>query len=44
MNKADAILKFLTPHPFITRHQVNRWGDLKPFLWELKQYLRDLRG
>jgi predicted ATP-grasp superfamily ATP-dependent carboligase len=44
MDKAGAILKFLTPHPFITRHQVNRWGDLKPFLWELKQYLRDLRG
>jgi predicted ATP-grasp superfamily ATP-dependent carboligase len=41
--KLTAILNFLIPRPFITRHQVNRWNDLKPFWWEIKQYLRDLR-
>ena len=41
--KLTAILNFLIPRPFITRHQVNRWNDLKPFWWEIKQYLRDMR-
>ena len=42
--KSKAILDFLTPHPFITRHEVNRLSDLKPFWWELKQYMKDLTG
>ena len=42
--KVNAIVNFLTPHPFITRHEVNRLSDFKPFLWELKQYIKDLRG
>ncbi|MDA3870706.1 MAG: ATP-grasp domain-containing protein, partial [Gammaproteobacteria bacterium] len=44
IQKLKSILKFLTPHPFITRHEVNRWCDIKPFWWELKQYLKDLLG
>jgi predicted ATP-grasp superfamily ATP-dependent carboligase len=44
LDKIKAILQFLLPHPFITRHEVNRIGDLRPFWWELKQYVRDLLG
>ena len=40
--KLAAILRFLTPAPLITRHEVNRWRDPGPFLFELKQYVRDL--
>lgn len=42
-DKAMAILHFLSPSPFKTRHEVNRWGDMKPFIHELKAYLEDLR-
>ena len=41
-DKIAAIVHFLTPHPFITRHEVNRLSDIKPFFWELKQYIKDL--
>ncbi len=44
MDKARAVLKFLLPSPFRTRHEVNRLGDLGPFWWELRQYVRDLFG
>ena len=40
--KAGAILRFFTPSPFSTRHEVNRIGDMKPFWHELRQYLRDI--
>lgn len=40
--KAGAVLQFLRPAPFITRHEVNRMGDLAPFWWELKEYVRNL--
>lgn len=40
--KLKAILTFLQPHPFKTRHEVNRLQDIKPFWWELKSYLRDI--
>ncbi len=42
--KLAAILQFLRPAPFKTRHEVNRWEDPKPFWWELKRYVKDLRG
>lgn len=42
--KAAAILRFLVPSPFKTRHEVNRRGDMKPFFFELKAYLADLRS
>lgn len=42
--KLHALLSFITPRPFITHHEVNRLSDIKPFFWELKQYLKDLRG
>lgn len=41
--KLLAALTFILPSPGKTRHEINRWSDLKPFWWELKQYLRDLR-
>ena len=41
-DKLMAILRFLRPAPFTTRHEVNRWGDLGPFWYELKQYVRDI--
>lgn len=37
------ILRFLTPGRR-TRHEVNRWDDLRPFWFELKQYLRALKS
>ena len=41
--KLKAFAAFLTPSPGKTRHEVNRWGDMGPFRYELKQYLKDLR-
>lgn len=43
IDKIRAILCFLLPRPFKTRHEVNRFYDLSPFWWELKQYLKDLK-
>jgi len=40
--KLEAILRFLTPSPFKTRHEVNRWGDFGPFWCELRQYIGDI--
>lgn len=40
--KLKAIVTFIIPHPFKTRHEVNRWDDMGPFWWELKQYMKDL--
>ena len=40
--KLEAMLHFLTPAPFRTRHETNRWADMGPFRYELKHYLRDL--
>jgi predicted ATP-grasp superfamily ATP-dependent carboligase len=40
--KVKALLRFLIPSPFKTRHEVNRPGDLAPFWWELGKYVRDL--
>ncbi len=42
--KTRAILRFITPSPFSTRHEVNRMSDMKPFWYELRQYIRDLIG
>ena len=41
-HKTLLTLRFLIPRPFKTRHEVNRLSDLKPFFWELKQYIRDV--
>lgn len=41
--KVLEILRFFRPG-FRTRHEVNRWRDLHPFWFELKQYLRALKG
>ncbi len=41
-SKANAVARFLTPAPFSTRHEINRITDMKPFWYELKQYLRNL--
>jgi len=40
--KLKSILRFITPSPFKTRHEVNRWSDPAPAWYELKQYLRDI--
>lgn len=40
--KLEAVLRFLTPAPFRTRHEINRWGDLGPFRHEIRQYIVDL--
>lgn len=41
--KLIEIVRFFTPG-LRTRHEINRCRDLKPFLFEIKQYLRALRG
>lgn len=40
--KLGTVLRFLTPAPFRTRHEINRWRDMAPFWCELKLYLHDL--
>ena len=42
LEKSGAVLQFLRPAPFKTRHEVNRLGDLAPFWWELREYIRNL--
>jgi len=32
--------EFLAPHPFRTRHEIDRWSDPRPAWFELKEYLR----
>ena len=44
LEKLKTFTAFLTPSPLITRHEVNRWHDMGPSWWELKQYVRDLAG
>lgn len=41
--KCIEILRFLKPG-LRTRHEVNRWRDLRPFWFEVKQYLLALRN
>lgn len=40
--KLRALATFCRPAPLRTRHEVNRWGDMGPFWWELRQYVSDL--
>lgn len=42
LTKFLEVLRFLRPS-MRTRHEVNRWNDLNPFWFELKQYLRALK-
>jgi predicted ATP-grasp superfamily ATP-dependent carboligase len=35
--KIDAVISFFTPHPFITRFEINRLSDLGPFFWEIRR-------
>ncbi|MBZ2167850.1 ATP-grasp domain-containing protein [Marinobacter sp. F4216] len=42
-SKLLELIRFFKPG-FNTRHEVNRCRDFKPFVFELKQYLRALRG
>lgn len=44
LKKIKRSLDFLWPGFFTTRYEINRWSDLKPALFELKQYLAALRG
>lgn len=43
-HKLSSLIRFLTPHPFVTRHEINRGGDLQPAWFELRQYVHDLLG
>ena len=40
--KLRALGRFLRPSLTRTRHEVNRWNDLRPFFWELRRYIADL--
>lgn len=41
--KLVEVVRFFTPG-LKTRHEVNRWKDLRPFWFEVKQYLRALKS
>jgi len=41
--KLKRLISFLMPLPLNTKHEVNRFDDLKPALTELKHYFRNLR-
>jgi len=41
-DKIKAVLRFLTPNPLKTRHEVNKLNDLAPFIWEARQYIKAL--
>ena len=40
--KTGAFIRFFMPSAARTRHEVNRISDLKPFWYELRNYLRDI--
>lgn len=42
--KLGRIISFFIPHFFTTHHQVGRFGDFKPAITELKEYVKNLRG
>lgn len=42
--KAQRLLEFATPRFSGLKHEVNRWGDLRPAWFELRHYLKDLTG
>lgn len=41
--KIRRLIEFFTPHPFSTRHEINRIGDLGPAWHELKSYFANLK-
>ncbi len=41
LHKLQSVWRFLRPSPH-TRHEINRWGDMAPAWYELKQYTHDL--
>jgi len=40
-DKLMALARFFIPHPFSTRHEIDRWRDLGPFWWELRHYMHN---
>jgi predicted ATP-grasp superfamily ATP-dependent carboligase len=42
--KIERLFAFFTPHPFSTRHEVNRLNDMGPAWFELKSYVKSLIG
>ena len=42
--KLRSLMHFFTPSLLTTRHEVNRMGDMKPFWYEIRQYLRNILG
>ena len=40
--KMNAVRAFLTPSLQNRRHEIDRWSDLKPAWFEIKQYLKDI--
>ena len=37
VQKIIAVISFFSPHPFITRFEINRLSDLNPFFWEIRR-------
>ena len=44
LQKLRRIFEFMIPASFNTKHEVNRLNDIKPALYELKLYLRQILG
>lgn len=42
--KFGSLIRFITPSLTRTRHEVNRMGDMGPFWYESRQYIRDILG
>jgi predicted ATP-grasp superfamily ATP-dependent carboligase len=42
--KLYEVLRFLIPHPLRTRHEVDRFGDMGPFWYELRRWFADVRA
>ena len=42
--KLKSVVNFVTPHPFRTRHEVDRMEDLRPAWHECKHYLKQVLG
>src|SRR6266436_4013239 len=40
--KVESIVQFLNFNEKASRYEVNRWGDLKPFWLEVRQYVTEL--
>ncbi len=44
LQKTNALIAFFSPHPFITRFELLRLSDIKPFFWMLARSIHKVRN